>query len=107
VSTADATQARPKLDGWNWGAAFFSWIWALGHKMWLYALLGFVLGFIPFASFILFGLKGNEWAWDRGGYSSVEDLRAKERKWAIAALVVLVVSIVLVVLLVALGASSD
>jgi len=107
VSTADATQARPKLDGWNWGAAFFNWIWALGHKMWLYALLGFVLGFIPFASFILSGLKGNEWAWDRGGYSSVEDLRAKERKWAIAALVVLVVSIVLVVLLVALGASAD
>lgn len=107
MSTAEATEARPQLDRWNWGAAFFNWIWALGHKLWLYALLGFVLGFIPFASFILFGLKGNEWAWDRGGYASVEELRAKERKWAIAALVVFLITVVLAVLLVAAGGSSD
>jgi hypothetical protein len=106
VSTAYAT-SRPELDRWNWGAAFFGWIWALGHGLWLYALLGFVLGFIPLVPFILFGLKGNDWAWDRGGYSSVEELRTKERKWAIAALIVLVISIVLIVIAVAAGGSSD
>ena len=101
MSTAEATDATPQLDRWNWGAAFFSWIWALGHGLWVYALLGFVLSFIPLAAFILFGLKGNEWAWARGGYSSVEELRAKERKWAIAALIVIVVAILLGILLAA------
>jgi hypothetical protein len=107
VNTAEATEARPQLDRWNWGAAFFNWIWALGHGLWVYALLGFVLSFIPLASFILFGLKGNEWAWQRGGYASVEELRAKERKWAIAALIVFVISILLVILIVAAGGSSE
>ena len=103
MTTAEATETRPQLDRWNWGAAFFNWIWALGHKLWVYALLGFVLSFIPLAAFILFGLKGNEWAWARGGYSSVEELRAKERKWAIAALIVLVIAILLGILLAAAG----
>jgi hypothetical protein len=107
VSTAEATEATPQLDRWNWGAAFFNWIWALGHKLWVYALLGFVLSFIPFAAFILFGLKGNEWAWERGGYASVEELRAKERKWAIAALIVFVISILLAILVVAASGGSD
>ena len=78
-----------------------------GNGLWVYALLGFVLSFIPLASFILFGLKGNEWAWESGRFSSVEDLRAKERKWAIAALIVFVISILLVILVVAAGGSSE
>jgi hypothetical protein len=107
VSTVEATDATPQLDRWNWGAAFFNWIWALGHGLWVYALLGFVLSFIPLAAFILFGIKGNEWAWARGGYSSVEELRAKERKWAIAALIVFVISILLVILVVVAAAGSS
>ena len=74
-----------------------------GNGLCVYALLSF----IPLASFILFGLKGNEWAWQRGGYASVEELRAKERKRAIAALIVFVISILLVILVVAAGGSSE
>lgn len=107
MSTADATGSRPQLDRWNWGAAFFTWIWALGHRLWLYALLGFVLNFVPIVPFVVFGLKGNEWAWDGGGYASVEELRAKERKWAIAALIFLLVLIALLVLLVAFSSGSS
>ncbi|HUQ21787.1 MAG TPA: hypothetical protein VM049_02125 [Gaiellaceae bacterium] len=101
MSTAETAGSKPQLDRWNWGAAFFSWIWALGHKLWLYALLGFVLNFIPIVPFVLFGLKGNDWAWASGNYSSVDDLRATERKWAIAALIVFLIAIALFVVLAA------
>ena len=107
MSTAEATEAKPALDRWNWGAAFFSWIWAIGHGLWLYALLGFVLGIIPFAPFILFGIKGNDWAWESGKFSSVDDLRATERKWAIAALIVFLIAVALIIVVAAAGGSSD
>ncbi len=95
--------SAPQLDRWNWGAAIFTWIWALGHRLWVYALLGFVLGIIPIVPIIVFGLKGNEWAWARGGYSGVEELREKERKWAIAALIYILVIVAIVVIAVAAG----
>ena len=98
-----SAETRPQLDRWNWGAAVFSWIWALGHRLWVYALLGLVLSLIPLAAFIVFGLKGNEWAWERGGYSSVEELRAKERTWAIAALIYVLAIVVLVIIVMAAG----
>jgi hypothetical protein len=90
------------LRRWNWGAFFFSWIWAFWHRAWL---LG-VLGLIPFVSLIVqiyLGVKGNEIAWRNKSWAGEEDFQASQRRWAIAALVVFVLSVALVILGAAMG----
>ena len=86
-SAAVAIGGKDELQKWNWGAFLWVWIWAFGHRLWGKATLAFVVSFVTFGlASIVFGIwfaqKGNRWIWDRGGYASREDLRAKERKWA-------------------------
>jgi hypothetical protein len=99
---------KDELDKWNWGAFLWTVIWALGHKLWKQAIIGLLisivtLGIGSIGVAIWYALKGNRWIWERGGYSSKEELRQKERKWAWAYLWVTVVWIALFVLLAALG----
>ncbi len=96
-------QGKDELQKWNWGAFLWGGIWALGHKLWLKGILGIVLSFIPFAGIgvaVWFGMKGNEWAWEQGSYSGKDDLRAKERKWVVAWLLIVPALIVLYLVLV-------
>lgn len=62
--------------GLNWGGFFIPFIWSLGHKAWLLALISFF--FSPFAALYLL-FKGNEIAWLEGDYSTHEDFRRIER----------------------------
>ena len=97
---------KDELTKWNWGAFLWGPIWALGHRLWVHGVVGLVLSFIPFVGLgvsVYFALKGNRWAWDRGGYSSHEELRAKERAWAWAALVFYGLLVALIVLAAATG----
>ena len=44
-----------------------------------------VLTLIPLVGIavgVVFALKANRWIWERGGYQSHDELRAKERMWA-------------------------
>jgi hypothetical protein len=91
---------KDELDKWNWGAFLWSVIWAFGHRLWKQALIGLAitvvtLGIANIGVAIWYALKGNRWIWERGGYSSKEELRQKERKWAWAYLWVLVAAFVL------------
>jgi ABC-type Fe3+ transport system permease subunit len=68
-------------SGWNWGAFLLGWLWALGHRLWIPA----VLGFIPILNILMmpvFGLKGNAWAWERGTWSSATEFRRSQHLWA-------------------------
>ena len=99
---------KHELDKWNWGAFLWGFIWAFGHRLWAKGIIGLLLSIIPFGALfvaIWYGLKGNRWIWERGGYDSHEELRAKERRWAWAYLIFFVAWIALVVLLVAVGAA--
>ena len=78
---------KDELDKWNWGAFLWGPIWAFGHRLWVQATIGLVislvtLGLAGIGVGIWYALKGNRWIWERGGYASKEELRAKERKWA-------------------------
>ncbi len=90
--------------GFNWGAFFLTWIWALAHQAWLGAALGFLLGF-PVGSIIL-GITGNRWAWQNRHFASLEEFQAVQRAWAkwglILFIIQIVLSIVVVVVVVAL-----
>ncbi len=88
----------------NWGAFFFTWIWGLNHKAYI-TLIVIVLGCIPFIGAfvnlglaIWFGTKGNQWAWESGRFSSIEDMMECQRIWAKWALWWFVIGIVVGIL---------
>ena len=104
--TVDA--GKDELEKWNWGAFLWGVIWAFGHRLWKHALIGLAvtvvtLGLANIVVSIWYALKGNRWIWERGGYSSREDLRQKERKWAWAYLWLWLAGVALVVIVGALG----
>lgn len=100
-----AAGGKHELEKWNWGAFLWGAIWALGHRLWAKGVLGLLLSLIPLVGIVVaiwFAAKGNRWIWERGGYGSYEELRAKERKWAWAYLwfwIAMVALIVIVTLL--------
>ncbi|MEZ4270135.1 MAG: hypothetical protein R3C68_01460 [Myxococcota bacterium] len=76
----DQSIVPKQIQRWNWGAFFLSWIWGLGHEVYI-ALIVFVpiIGIVwPFVC----GAKGSEWAWRKKQYHSVEEFLRIQRKWA-------------------------
>jgi hypothetical protein len=74
-----ASSFPEELRGWNWGAAGLSMIWGTYYSVWM-----FLIGWIPLVGFvwwIVMGLKGNEWAWRKYKWISVEQFKHVQRKW--------------------------
>lgn len=99
----------------NWGAFTFSWIWGLGNKTYI-TLLTLVLVFIPFVgniaaiiANIIFGIKGNRWAWQNKRWQSVEHFHKVQKKWAFwgIGLVLLGLILALVILLLTYGIALE
>lgn len=94
-----------ELKGFNWGACLMTWIWSIGHQFWLGLLaipLSIVLGMIPIIGFFLqfglmavFGVKGNEWAWQHRRWESTEQFRTVQNIWMKWGIGLLILSIVL------------
>lgn len=102
--TSPTASGKDELLKWNWAAFFWTWIWAFGHRLWLQGLIGLVVGiFVPLAPNIYFALKGNRLAWENGTYSSREELRTRERRWAWAAAILYAAIAVILVLVVLAG----
>jgi hypothetical protein len=84
----EATTAAPaEVKRWNWGAFLLTWIWGIGNQVWI-ALLALIPVVGVVMMFVL-GVKGNEWAWKKRRWDSVEAFHRTQRKWAIAGLIVL------------------
>ena len=94
----------------NFGAFFMTPIWLLLHRRYLMGgllillsvvvginggaapLLGFLGGVLMITIAVYFGLKGYRIAWeDRGHYDAVDDVKRRERMWAIIGIAVTVV----------------
>ncbi len=82
-----------EVKGWNWGATLIPLVWGLWHKIIIYTILGYllatlipVLGFIIWA--IIFGIKGNEWAWKYGEWENIDQFKESQRKWKIAGFII-------------------
>lgn len=91
-STGKSGAFPAELNGWNWGAFFMGWIWALGMSNIIGFLLCFFLGII---GNIIVGVKGNEWAWKSRQFSSVEEFKAVQHSWAVWGVVLFIASIVI------------
>ena len=92
-----------EIKGWNWGAFLLSWIWGIGNRVWI-ALIVFIP--IPFLALIMafvLGAKGNEWAWQRKIWASVEDFKRTQRTWRNWGIGVLIASLIIYALFFVLG----
>jgi hypothetical protein len=76
----------PELRGWNWGAFLLTWIWGIGHNVWI-ALVA-LGGLIPYVGWVIsivmaviLGVRGNEWAWQKKKWDSIEQFRKTQRTW--------------------------
>ena len=98
----------PEASGWNWGAFFLSWIWGLFNGAYV-TLWGLLLWFVPpgvVVWAIICGASGSRWAWQGKTWSSIEQFRATQRRWAFAGLVVALVAIAVPIVLVVLLAAE-
>jgi hypothetical protein len=89
----DAAVVPAEIDRWNWGAFILSGIWAIAHGVWIG-----LLAFVPFVGFIMsfvLGSKGNEWAWRKKRWASVDSFKRSQRNWALGGVAVLAVAVVL------------
>ena len=85
-----------EIQGWNWGAFAFSWIWGLCNNAWL-ALIALVPA-ISLIMSIISGAKGNEWAWQNKKWESIEAFQKTQRKWSSWGIALLIVWLVLCLL---------
>jgi hypothetical protein len=86
-----------EIRGWNWGAFLLTWIWGLAHGVWISLLC-----FIPFVNIVMWfvlGAKGNEWAWQKGKWLSIEHFKRTQRNWAWWGLGVWVCYIIVIVVI--------
>ncbi len=95
----------PQLRGFNWGALWMNWIWAIGNSTWIG-----LLALIPYVGFIMaivLGVKGNEWAWQNRRWNSIEEFQAQQKTWAIVGWVFFGLAVALVIIIMIVGASSN
>ena len=89
-----------ELKGWNWGAFLLSWIWAIGHNVWIGLIA--LIGPASLIMAIILGIKGNEWAWQYRQFKSVEEYKEIQKAWMkwgiIAAIAQLVLGIIFIIL---------
>jgi hypothetical protein len=87
----DASVIPPEINGWNWGAAFLGFYWGLCYRVWI-----MFVSFVPIIGgfwWIVMGVKGNEWAWRKSKWLSVEHFKKTQRKWTPWAIAILVIGI--------------
>lgn len=87
-----------EIKKWNWGAFCFNWLWGVFNGVY-WPLVLIVVNFIPyigslisFVCCIVLGINGSEWAWKAKSWSSVEEFKIVQHKWAVAILWVLGIS---------------
>lgn len=80
------SQLPAELRGWNWGAFLLTWIWGIGNNVWI-ALVA-LGGLVPYVGWVIsivmaivLGARGNEWAWQKKKWDSIEQFRKTQRNW--------------------------
>ncbi len=86
-----------QIQGWNWGAAGLTWVWGIGNGVWI-SLLSF-LPFFNWFFWIILGFKGNEWAWKKVKWESVDEFQKVQKQWKLWGVVFLVLRIVFLLLM--------
>lgn len=78
-----------QLDHWNWGAFLLPIPWGLAHGV--YISLLFLIPIVGLVVPFYLGAKGNQKAWEARYWESEEKFASRQRKWAIAGVVVTII----------------
>ena len=84
----------PEAKGWNWGAFGLSILWGIYYNVWISLWC-----FVPIVGFfvsIYLGVKGNELAWKKNGWISVDDFQKAQKKWQAWGIIAFILSILYV-----------
>ena len=103
VGQISCNKPKSSIIKFNWGAFWGTWIWGMLNKsfktLWILILWPFT-GILPFM--LLFGLKGNEWAYKNKKYENLEIFHEKQSNqaiiFAIAFPFLIIISIIFVLL---------
>jgi hypothetical protein len=95
----------PELRGFNWGALFLSWIWALRNRVYIGLLALIPIPLFGLIVSIHLGMKGNELAWKRKRWEGIESFRKTQKRWAVAGSIL--AAIAFVVAFTAVAVSND
>ena len=86
------------LKRFNWGALLMGWIWGIFNRTWI-TLIQLPLSYIPKVGWIfglicavVFGFKGNSWAFKHKNFESSEDFHNYQRKFIYAGIVMLLLT---------------
>lgn len=74
------------LDSFHWGSFTFGWIWALCNELIIHGLIALVIsvftsGIGAFVASLVFGFKGNRWAWEKSKTRTFEEYAQKQEPW--------------------------
>ena len=92
----DKSEFPKELNKWNWGAAGLTWIWGAYHSVWMS-----FLSWIPILNlffWIILGLNGNKWAWQKTKWESVEKFQLAQNKWKPWGILFFILTIILTIL---------
>lgn len=88
-----ASIVSDEVKGWNWGAFGLPVIWGLYYSVWISLLCLIPLVSIPVRIYL--GIKGNELAWKKNKWISVNDLHKAQRKWRVWGIIAFIISLLL------------
>ena len=95
IETPHRTEPK-NLNSFNWGAFWFSWLWAVCHNVWWGLLC-----FIPFVNMVVpfvLGFKGNRAAWEKFS-GTAEEFERKQAAWSKWGWIIFVVTLVLYIII--------
>lgn len=88
-----------KIEKWNWGAFFCSWLWGVFNGVY-WPLFIILVAAIPYIGqvcslclCVYLGLNGSKMAWRSGKYHSFESFLKAQRNWAIGGVIWFIITI--------------
>ena len=80
------------ITKWSWGAFFGQIFWALGNRLYLWALL-FLVPFVNIYAWIVLSMDGRKKAWEEGKWESFEQFKKRQTTvaWVIFILFILII----------------
>jgi hypothetical protein len=107
LNPEDREKLRRYLDKWNWGAALLGWIWAFSHRKYGYVFLFSALSRLPgywggaaiLIGMIVFGVYGNQWAWEERQWKSFDEFVATQKTWAKWGVIITFIALIVYIIL--------
>jgi hypothetical protein len=94
TSAPDDVAKDLELKKWNWGAFLLGPIWGIGHGVFRSLLT--LVPLYGLYEWVMLGINGNRWAWEKRKWDSIESFRKTQRKWAAWGIVVDAVLILII-----------